>query len=184
MRSNAKIKGLQYKANTVCLRGDDDSDFRFEIRIPNGGCDDKIWIDNIRLYGKIMEISKKIADIMVKRDDLSKEELKILNLKLDLQNKSLSIEKKLDILMELLFDDMEIRDIYYRRFRNTKDVIVKTGTRNYKHLMVNNEPGFDEVNIVDKASFGNARVFSYNPDTDEYSEYDIEDEDKIVGKKR
>ena len=121
---------------------------------------------------------------MVKRDDLSKEELKILNLKLDLQNKSLSIEKKLDILMELLFDDMEIRDIYYRRFRNTKDVIVKTGTRNYKHLMVNNEPGFDEVNIVDKASFGNARVFSYNPDTDEYSEYDIEDEDKIVGKKR
>jgi hypothetical protein len=52
------IRGLTYKKNSVCLRGTNKYDYRFEFRIPNGGCNYETWIDNIRLYRKMMEKAK------------------------------------------------------------------------------------------------------------------------------
>mgnify|MGYP003297697871 CR=1 FL=1 len=49
-----------YKKNSVCLRGTNKYDYRFEFRIPNGGCNYETWIDNIRLYGKMMEKAKSL----------------------------------------------------------------------------------------------------------------------------
>ena len=166
------IKGLSYKKNSVCLRGTNNSDYRFEFRIPNGGCNYKTWIDNIRLYGKMMERAKQIADLM-KKEYLTPEEESLIRLKIDLQDMNLSLEDKLDLLMELLFDDEEIKQIYYRRYSATLRKIRETGTDNYSNLYGYHEPSFDEVEFIEHyesrldPEYDGYGVVTYNPETDE-----------------
>lgn len=166
------IKGLSYKKNSVCLRGTNNSDYRFEFRIPNGGCNYKTWIDNIRLYGKMMERAKQIADLM-KKEYLTPEEENLIRLKIDLQDMNLSLEDKLDLLMELLFDDEEIKQIYYRRYNATLRKIRETGTDNYSNLYGYHEPSFDEVEFVEHyesrldPEYDGYGVVTYDPETDE-----------------
>ena len=164
------INGLLYKKNSVCVRGSGDS-LRFEFRIPNGGNNFSTWKDNIRLYGKIMEVSKKLADFMDK-DYLTFEEERLLRLKLDLQDKSLSLEDKLVVLMDLLSFDDSIKQIYYDRYDSVIDMIRKTGSRKYTDFDYRVEPAFDEVNFFEKYESrydGNFDV-SYDPNTGEYIE--------------
>ena len=137
------IKGLQYKLNSVCLRGSHEGDFRLEFRIPNGGCNYKTWIDNIRLYGKMLEAAKKLADMM-KKDYLTSEEEKMLRLKISMQDNSLPLEDKLRMLMDLLFDDNSIKQIYYDRYKTTVRKIRITGTSQYENRN-SYEPNFDTV---------------------------------------
>ena len=166
------IKGLSYKKNSVCLRGTNNSDYRFEFRIPNGGCNYKTWIDNIRLYGKMMERAKQIADLM-KKEYLTPEEENLIRLKIDLQDMNLSLEDKLDLLMELLFEDEEIKQIYYRRYNATLRKIRETGTDNYSNLYGYHEPSFDEVEFVEHyesrldPEYDGYGVVTYDPETDE-----------------
>ena len=166
------IKGLSYKKNSVCLRGTNNSDYRFEFRIPNGGCNYKSWIDNIRLYGKMMERAKQIADLM-KKEYLTLEEENLIRLKIDLQDINLSLEDKLDLLMELLFEDEEIKQIYYRRYSATLRKIRETGTDNYSNLYGYHEPSFDEVEFVEHyesrldPEYDGYGVVTYDPETDE-----------------
>jgi hypothetical protein len=141
------IKGLQYKKNSVCLRGTCDKDYRLEFRIPNGGCSYKTWIDNIRLFGKMFEISKKLADMM-KKDYLSDEEEHLLKLKISLQDNSLSLEEKLAILMDLLFEDDNIKQIYYNRYISTIKKIKETDSRKYVNSYYSTEPNFDKVEFI------------------------------------
>lgn len=143
------IKQLQYKKNSVCLRGDNDNNYRLEFRIPNGGCNYKTWIDNIRLFGKMMEIAKKLADIM-KKDYLSNEEEELLKIKIDLQDNNLSLEEKLNMLMNLLFKDDNIKQIYYNRYINTIKKIKETNSNKYRNNHYNNEPNFDEVEFIEQ----------------------------------
>ena len=96
------LKGYSIKKKSVCLRGNNDDNYRFEFRIPNGGCNYKTWIDNIRLYGKMMEVSKRLADSMNK-GELSNDDERLLRIKIDLQDNTLSNEEKLVLLMNLLF---------------------------------------------------------------------------------
>lgn len=165
------FRGLQHKKNSVCLRGSNEEDFRLEFRIPNGGCNYKTWIENIRLFGKMMEISKKIADI-IKKETLTPEEEKLLHLKIDLENNNLSFEEKLIILMNLLFKDDNIKEIYYNRYKATIKKIRETNAQNY----INNnpcEPNFDEVEFIGKyqssfdLDYNGDRIFiEYDPETD------------------
>lgn len=173
------IKGLSYKKNSVCLRGTNNSDYRFEFRIPNGGCNYKTWIDNIRLYGKMMERAKQIADLM-KKEYLTPEEENLIRLKIDLQDMNLSLEDKLDLLMELLFDDEEIKQIYYRRYNATLRKIRETGTDNYSNLYGYHEPSFDEVEFVEHYE---SRL---DPEYDGYGvvTYDSETDELRVGKRK
>lgn len=168
------IRGLSYKKNSVCLRGTSNSDYRLEFRIPNGGCNYKTWIDNIRLYGKMMEKAKQIAELM-KKDYLTPEEESLIRLKIDLQDRNLSLEEKLDILMELLFEDDEIKQIYYDRYSATLRKIRETGTNNYSNLYGHYEPDFDEVEFIEhyesrlNPEYDGYGVVSYDPETDEIS---------------
>lgn len=169
------IKNLIYKKNSVCLRGSNEYDYRLEIRIPNGGCNYKTWIDNIRLYGKIMEISKRLADLMHK-DYLSEEEQHLLDLKISLQNNDLSLEEKLVMLMNLLFKDNNIKKIYYNRFISVIKKIKETGATNYQKHVNNYEKHFDEVEFIsqyhsriDPDYTGNG-IISFDPVTGEYLE--------------
>lgn len=166
------IEGLSYKKNSVCLRGINKYDYRLEFRIPNGGCNYKTWIDNIRLYGKMMERAKQIADMM-KKDYLTSEEENLLSLKIDLQDINLSLEDKLDILMDLLFEDEDIKQIYRDRYTATIRKIHETGTKNYSSLYASYEPSFDEVEFVEHyqtrldPDYEGYGVVSYDPETDE-----------------
>ena len=166
------IRGLSYKKNSVCLRGTSNSDYRLEFRIPNGGCNYKTWIDNIRLYGKMMEKAKQISELM-KKDYLTPEEEYLIRLKIDLQDRYLSLEEKLDILMELLFEDDEIKQIYYDRYSATLRKIRETGTNNYSNLYGHYEPDFDEVEFIEHyesrldLEYDGYGVVSYDPETDE-----------------
>ena len=166
------IKGLSYKKNSVCLRGTSDRDYRLEFRIPNGGCNSKTWMDNIRLYGKMMEKAKQIADLM-KKDYLTPEEENLIRMKIDLQDISLSLEEKLDILMDLLFEDDEIKQIYYRRYSATLRKIIETETDNYSDRYGHYEPDFDEVEFIEHyetrldPDYDGYGVVSYDPETDE-----------------
>ena len=164
------IKGLLYKKNTVCLRGAGDT-LRFEFRIPNGGNNFKTWKDNIRLYGKIMEVSKKLADAL-KKDYLTDEEQRLLRLKFDLQDKSLSLEEKLVILMDLLSFDNDIRQIYYDRYISVINKIKETGSLKYNDSNQRYEPAFDEVEFLEQYNSnleGEPDVL-YDPFNDTYTE--------------
>ena len=166
------IKGLQFKKNSVCLRGTNDKDYRLEFRIPNGGCNYKTWIDNIRLFGKMMEVSKQLADMM-KKDYLSNEEENLLRLKIDLQDNKLSNEEKLVMLMNLLFKDNNIKQIYYNRYKSTVQKIKETGSTKYINIHGSYEPGFDEVEFfgqyhtrMEPNYDGDGLVVTYDPETE------------------
>ena len=166
------IKGLQYKKNSVCLRGTNDKDYRLEFRIPNGGCNYRTWIDNIRLFGKMMEISKRLADMM-KKDYLSSEEENLLRLKIELQDNKLSIEEKLVMLMNLLFKDNNIKQIYYNRYIGTRKKIKETNSGKYMNIYGSLDPNFDEVEFIDQYHSmldpdydGNGLVVTYDPESD------------------
>lgn len=173
------IEGLSYKKNSVCLRGINKYDYRLEFRIPNGGCNYKTWIDNIRLYGKMMERAKQIADMM-KKDYITSEEENLLRLKIDLQDINVSLEDKLGILMDLLFEDEDIKQIYRDRYTATIIKIHETGTKNYSSLYASYEPSFDEVEFVEHYQ---TRL---DPDYDGYGvvSYDPESEVLNVGRRK
>lgn len=166
------IKGLQYKKNSVCLRGTNDKDYRLEFRIPNGGCNYRTWIDNIRLFGKMMEISKKLSD-MIKNDYLSSEEENLLKLKINLQDNNLSNDEKLVMLMNLLFKDNNIKQIYYNRYISTLKKIKETNSSKYMNNNYTSEPNFDEVEFIGQYHSmlnhdydGNGIIIEYDPDTE------------------
>lgn len=166
------IRGLTYKKNSVCLRGTNKYDYRFEFRIPNGGCNYETWIDNIRLYGKMMEKAKQIADLM-KKDYLTAEEESLLRLKIDLQDRKLSLEDKLEMLLDLLFEDENIKRIYRDRYLATVRKIYETRTDNYSARYSAYDPGFDEVEFIEHyqsrldPDYEGYGVVSYDPETDE-----------------
>lgn len=166
------IRGLSYKKNSVCLRGTNKYDYRFEFRIPNGGCNYETWIDNIRLYGKMMEKAKQIADLM-KKDYLTAEEESLLRLKIDLQDRKLSLEDKLEMLLDLLFEDENIKRIYRDRYLATVRKIYETRTDNYSARYSAYDPGFDEVEFIEHyqsrldPDYEGYGVVSYDPETDE-----------------
>ena len=141
------FNGLQYKKNSVCLRGNHEQNYRLEFRIPNGGCNYKTWIDNIRLYGKMMEVSKRLADSMNK-GELSNDDERLLRIKIDLQDNTLSNEEKLVLLMNLLFEEDNIKQIYYDRYISTIKKITETNSDNYVNYNSNFEPNFDEVQFT------------------------------------
>ena len=166
------IRGLQYKKNSVCLRGSTDEDYRLEFRIPNGGCNYRTWIDNIRLFGKMLEISKKLADMM-KKDYLTDEEERLLKLKIDLQGNDLTFEEKLNILMDLLFDDNNIKKIYQNRYQSTMRKIKETHSNKYQNQGAGG-PSFDEVEFIEQyhSMFepdydGSGLIITYDPESDE-----------------
>ena len=168
--NNSTIEGLEYKKNSVCLRGTTNSNYRLEFRIPNGGCNYKTWIDNIRLYGKMFEVSKKIADFN-KKDYLNEEEENLLKLKLDLQDNKLTLEEKLVILMNLLFKEDNIKQIYYNRYISTIKKIEETNSKKYMNIYNSFQPNFDEIEFIDQYhsrfdSDYDSNSTIYDPETD------------------
>lgn len=175
-RENDKvIPGLTYKKNTVGVRDLFSSKARLEIRIPNGSTDYHVWIDNMRLFGKIVEVSRKLAEIQEK-DDITPEEEHLLWLKESLSDPNSSLEDKLYDLMDLLFEDDEIKNIYVDRFYTLEEKIKETRTQKYeyprvvKHLY--DEKSFGTVDFQQqyRSLIEKGRVISFDPETGIYRE--------------
>lgn len=175
-RENDKvIPGLTYKKNTVGVRDLFSSKARLEIKIPNGSTDYHVWIDNMRLFGKIVEVSRRLAEIQEK-DDITPEEEHLLWLKENLSDPNSSLEDKLYDLMDLLFENDEIKNIYVERFYTLEEKIKETRTQKYEYPRVVKHP-YDEKSfgIVDfqqqyRSLIEKGQVISFDPETGIYRE--------------
>lgn len=136
----SNLSAFHFKKNTVCLRDGN----RLEFRIPNTSVDYKVWIDNIRLYGRIVEVSKELADIMEK-GDVSSKEIKKLELKEELKSEEKTLEEKLFVLMDLLFEDDKIKKIYMDRFYCLQRKIKETHASEYTKPNESDSKGFGVV---------------------------------------
>lgn len=94
-----------------------------EFRVSNGTLDGNTWIENIRLYGRTVEIAEKLGLILKKlenEEELSKEEKELYGLKERLKQE-IPLDEKMDILMEILFDEEE-RKVYRKRYTANKSL--------------------------------------------------------------
>ena len=100
-----------------------------EFRLSNGTLDGDTWIENIRLYGKTVEISEKLGLILKKsenKEELSEEEKRLYWLKERLKQ-NISLDEKMEILMEILFHDEKERSVYQERYNKNKILDEKEG---------------------------------------------------------
>ena len=91
-----------------------------EFRIPNGTINPDTWIENIRLFGRIVQISEKLAEIE-KQTECSEEDLKLLKLKEKLKE-DIPEQDKLEVLLELLFSKEE-RQVYRERYNTNSKIL-------------------------------------------------------------
>lgn len=91
-----------------------------EFRVANGSINADTWIENARLYGRIVQISEKLAQIeKIKESELTDEDKKLLNLMQQLKGEKPEREK-MEILLEMLFTEEE-RIVYRERYdENTR----------------------------------------------------------------
>ena len=82
-----------------------------EFRVPNGTIDRETLMNNIRLYGTMMFVSKD----MVLNPEKYKEKFDAY------RDRSLSERDKLEALLDLLFESDEVKDIYRQRWDSVKD---------------------------------------------------------------
>ena len=145
----------EMKKDSVCIRdGRDKKRARLEVKISNGTADYDEWINNIRLFGKIAEISKRMADIsLIEESKQAEEEISFFSRANKLYSQirnSISLEEKLMLLMNLLFDDDNIKQIYINRFNKIKEMKKADGDvefiyRNYSQ----NGPHFAPVDFLE-----------------------------------
>lgn len=92
-----------------------------EFRIPNGTLNPNTWIENVRLFGRLIEVSEKLT-----HEPQSIEEAKDNNLKLQLKESlkkaNLSDEQRLEILLEILFTEEE-KEAYRLRYEVNSKVM-------------------------------------------------------------
>lgn len=99
-----------------------------EFRVPNGTIDADVWIENIRLYGRIMQSAKEIAEIKNKhkeQKEITPEEQRKIIAKYKLKHGN-SEDEKMKNLMELLFDEKE-QEVYWQRYNTNKELIQESG---------------------------------------------------------
>ena len=92
-----------------------------EFRLSNGTLDGNTWIENIRLYGRTVQIAQELGQIKEKIDKgipINEEEKRKYALKEMLKDER-PIDEKMEILMEILFTEEEAQ-VYRRRYEKNK----------------------------------------------------------------
>ena len=84
-----------------------------EFRIPNGTINPDVWIENARLFGRIVQMSQRLA-VIEKQTEISKEDEHLIEL-FDTLKQDIPEEQKMEILLELLFTEEE-RQVYRERY--------------------------------------------------------------------
>ena len=118
-----KIIESRYRGLNIQNINIDNSKNTIEFRVSNGTLDGNTWIENIRLYGRTVEIAEKLGLILKKLENeekLSKEEKELYGLKERLKQ-DVALDEKMDILMEILFNEEE-RKVYKKRYDVKKNL--------------------------------------------------------------
>ena len=92
-----------------------------EFRLSNGTLDGNTWIENIRLYGRTVQLAEELGKIKEKLDDknkLTEEEKRKYALKEMLKDER-PIDEKMEILMQILFTEEEAQ-VYRKRYEVNK----------------------------------------------------------------
>lgn len=105
-KTSEGFRDREYGLNLLDVNNKDKN--RVEIRIPNGSLNPKIIMENVKLYGKLFEVSKAI----VTDENLRSKYNRLISKKFD------SEEDKLNALLNLLFDEQEDKDIFLRRWKS------------------------------------------------------------------
>ena len=84
-----------------------------EFRVANGTINPDTWIENIRLFGRIVQVSQELAEIE-KKEQITEEEKTNLELKEKL-NEDLPEKEKMESLLDLLFFEDE-KEVYRKRY--------------------------------------------------------------------
>ena len=95
-----------------------------EFRLSNGTLDGDTWIENIHLYGRTVEIAQKLGEISEKlenKEEIPEEEKRLYRLKERLKQ-NISLDEKMEILMEILFHDEEERKVYQKRYEKNRNL--------------------------------------------------------------
>lgn len=101
------------RATSINLLNINNGKNTIEFRMANGSLDPDTWIENARLYGRIIELSQRIAEIE-KQSELSEEDRKLIDLKNRLKGE-IPEQEKMEILLELVFSEEE-RTVYRKRY--------------------------------------------------------------------
>lgn len=94
-----------------------------EFRLSNGSLNPDTWIENIRLYGRIVQIAEKLAEIQ-KQATLSESDQRLLNLMENLKSGEKTEQEKMEILLEMLFDEEE-REVYRERYFSCSELLTQ-----------------------------------------------------------
>ena len=90
-----------------------------EFRVPNGSMSFVTWLQNIKLFGRLLMVSKALGSISL--EEASEDEKTLWNLKEELKQ-DISVEDKLEILLELLFSEEE-KEVYRGRYYANKRLL-------------------------------------------------------------
>lgn len=90
-----------------------------EFRVPNGSMSFVTWMQNIKLFGRLLMVSKALGSISL--EEASEDEKTLWNLKEELKQ-DISVEDKLEILLELLFREEE-KEVYRGRYYANKRLL-------------------------------------------------------------
>lgn len=90
-----------------------------EFRVPNGSINPDSWTENTRLFGRIIQMSQKLAEIE-NSPEIGVEELNLLNFMNKIKDENISEQEKMEVLLKLLFstEEQEVyRDKYFTNAR-------------------------------------------------------------------
>lgn len=92
-----------------------------EFRVSNGTVDGDTWIENIRLYGRTVQLAEELGEIVEKiklGKEITEDEKRKYELKEMLKGEK-TLDEKMEIIMQILFNEEE-RDTYQRRYNENK----------------------------------------------------------------
>ena len=95
-----------------------------EFRVSNGSMSFITWMQNIKLFGRLLMISKVLGNIHL--EHATEDEKKLWNLKEGLKQ-DISLDEKLEILLELLFSEDE-KEVYRNRYYANSRLLEKNNS--------------------------------------------------------
>lgn len=144
------------RASSINLLNINNGKNTIEFRLANGTINPETWIENIRLYGRIVQMAERLGNIEKKlksNEEITNEEKRLLDLKERLKSENIPEEEKLEILLDLLFTEEEVKKVYINRYQRNNEELEKLS---------------DEENPLKGLEF--AKSVDFRHDSDEYKE--------------
>ena len=141
------IQGDRYKSINFANVGKEVS--TIEFRIPNGSLDPNVWIENIRLFGRMMQTAEELGKLDNRETkEYTREERRKLWLATMLTNANVPEEDKAKFLINLLFDEEEYKQIYFERYNTNKG---QFQYENDKFSIIDFKNLYREMNYIQKS---------------------------------